>query len=72
MWLEIKTERSPINYHQGQNRTDWGKINLIYCQFKIEQDGEKQSQNENQSLSPSPFSQAQLYCFVLTLLPPLP
>lgn len=52
MWLEIKTDRSLTNYHQGQNRTDWGKINLIYCQFKIEQDGEKQSQNENQSPFP--------------------
>lgn len=73
LWLRIKAGRSLINYRRRQNRTDWGKLNLIYWQFKIEKDGEKQRQNENYppSILPPSF-QIQLYPFVLTLLAPPP
>lgn len=35
-------------------QTNLGKINLIYCKLKIEQDGEKQRQKLNHFLFPDP------------------
>jgi len=36
---EIKAGKSLTNYYQGQKRFEFRKINLIYCQLKIEKDG---------------------------------
>lgn len=55
--------RSLNNYHQGQNRLSFKKINLIYCQLKIKLDGEIKRQKLKR-FSPPPSSQAQLHCFI--------
>lgn len=44
-WVEIEDrERSFSRYCHRENILDFGKMSLIYCQLKLEQDYEKQEQ----------------------------
>lgn len=44
-WVEIEDrERSFSHYCHRENILDFGKMSLIYCQLKLEQDYEKQEQ----------------------------
>lgn len=57
-WAEIKIGKFHANYSQGQNRLNLKKINLIYCQLKLEYESEKQTK----PLHPASY-QIQLYSF---------
>jgi len=57
-WLDIKTWTSLIHYHHRQKKLNIGKINIIYCQFKTEQD-KKETKTKLKSPSPhAPSSQS--------------
>jgi len=60
-WAEINTGRSLTDYCWRQNRPYLWKTKLIYCQLKIEWDGEE-TEAELKPPSPSPpSSQAQFH-----------
>lgn len=68
-----KTGNLPITTYQlpsWAKQTRPGEINLLYCQFKISLDREKQRKIKITPFFPlaSPSSQAQLYSFILDSL----
>jgi len=52
-----QNEDTEVTYQLASQDSAWEKINLIYCQLKIQWDGEKQSQKLKQLPLTTPLFQ---------------